>query len=38
MSKVVMLSVGFSASVVGFGLFLYLRKMKKKLRKNILGS
>ena len=36
MNKVVMLSVGFGSSVLGFGLFMYLRKMKNKLKKKIL--
>jgi len=36
MNKIVMLSVGFGSSVLGFSLFLYLRKMKNKLKKKVL--
>ncbi len=36
MNKIVMLSVGLGSSALGFGMFLYLRKMKNKLKKKIL--
>ncbi|KHO51810.1 MAG: hypothetical protein QT08_C0020G0024 [archaeon GW2011_AR17] len=36
MEKVVMLSVGFVGSSLGFAFFVYLRKMKNKLKKRIL--
>ena len=36
MDKVVMLGVGLGSSALGFGLFVYLRKMKQRLKKRIL--
>ncbi len=36
MSKIIMLSVGLGSSIFGFGLFMYIRKMKNKLKRRIL--
>ncbi len=36
MSKIVVLGVGVGSSILGFGLFLYMRKVKKRLRQKIL--
>ena len=36
MSKVVMLGIGISSSIIGIGILLYVRRVKEKLRKRIL--